>query len=796
MVSCSAIFHPHDVAFLLIDYKGGGMANLFKDLPHLLGTITNLDGAQSMRALVSINAELKRRQRLFAENDVNHINQYQKKYKLGEVSEPMPHLFLISDEFAELKTNQPDFMKELVSTARIGRSLGIHLILATQKPSGVVDDQIWSNSRFKLALKVADRSDSMEMLKTPDAAEITQVGRGYLQVGNNEVYELFQSAWSGADYQPDKDEQGIEDHTIYAINDIGQYEILNEDLSGLDQAESIKEVPSELQAIVSKLKALTERLSIQALPQPWLPPLSKEIFLQDLRPQGFKDLWGQASGLVARLGMVDIPSRQSQEVLEHDFEKDGHIALFSSPGMGKSTFVQTLVMDLARQLTPEELHFYLLDFGTNGLLPLRDLPHTADLLMAEDTEKLTKFMRRIKDELAQRKAAFSRYAVPNLTLYRQASGDELPVIFLVLDNFDGLKEASLGAEMETLLQTLAREGASLGIYLVLTAGRSGALRPGLQASLKTRLALKLTDDVESRTIVGRHQHVMEEVPGRGLVHLEEVEVFQVALPAYAKDSFGLVQAVQDEAKSMAASWTGRRPEGIPVMPESLTFEEFAGLASVQEAVAGGELPIGLDFENVESVGLNIGAMKHLLVFGDQLSTVGRVMKHIVTYSLSLLSEKEIIYVSSEQSSFNFTSETIDRVITTEIGVEKLLFQEIQQRKTQSIRKVSFCIIPDIIAFLEQTKMSYTDFIKLYQESLKVGVQLIIGAQKSSLLKTDLSIKYIKENLVTAIVAQRLYDQSIVQHKMTSREETLKVDEVYLYHDQDYQKVKISKQVAE
>ncbi|WP_449454162.1 FtsK/SpoIIIE domain-containing protein, partial [Streptococcus suis] len=188
----------------------------------------------------------------------------------------------------------------------------------------------------------------------------------------------FQSAWSGADYQPDKDEQGIEDHTIYAINDIGQYEILNEDLSGLDQAESIKEVPSELQAIVGKLKALTERLSIQALPQPWLPPLSKEIFLQDLRPQGFKDLWGQASGLVARLGMVDIPSRQSQEVLEHDFEKDGHIALFSSPGMGKSTFVQTLVMDLARQLTPEELHFYLLDFGTNGLLPLRDLPHTAD----------------------------------------------------------------------------------------------------------------------------------------------------------------------------------------------------------------------------------------------------------------------------------------------------------------------------------------------------------------------------------------------------------------------------------
>src|SRR5699024_8070581 len=176
ILSLAVNFHPYEVGFLLIDYKGGGMANLFKDLPHLLGTITNLDGAQSMRALASIKAELERRQRLFGEHDVNHINQYQKLFKEGEASEPMPHLFLISDEFAELKEEQPDFMKELVSTARIGRSLGIHLILATQKPSGVVDDQIWSNSKFKLALKVQDARDSNEILKTPDAAEITLPG--------------------------------------------------------------------------------------------------------------------------------------------------------------------------------------------------------------------------------------------------------------------------------------------------------------------------------------------------------------------------------------------------------------------------------------------------------------------------------------------------------------------------------------------------------------------------------------------------------------------------------------------
>lgn len=152
----------------------------------------------------------------------------------------------------------------------VGRSLGVHLILATQKPSGVVDDQIWSNSRFKIALKVADRSDSNEMLHTPDAAEITQTGRAYLQVGNNEVYELFQSAWSGADYQPDKDDMGIEDHTIYLINELGQYEILNEDLSGLEDVDEIKEVPTELDAIVHHIQLLCEEQEIPPVPQPWL----------------------------------------------------------------------------------------------------------------------------------------------------------------------------------------------------------------------------------------------------------------------------------------------------------------------------------------------------------------------------------------------------------------------------------------------------------------------------------------------------------------------------------------------
>lgn len=205
MLSLALNFSPDDISFFIIDYKGGGMASLFKGLPHMIGQISNLSGNQVRRAMVSIKSENKRRQRLFSENNVNNINLYTKLYKSGEAQIPIPHLFIIIDEFAELKREEPEFMKELISVAQVGRSLGVHLILATQKPSGTVDDNIWSNAKFRLCLRVQDRQDSNDMLHKPDAAYITQAGRCYLQVGNDELYELFQSGYSGAPYDENVD---------------------------------------------------------------------------------------------------------------------------------------------------------------------------------------------------------------------------------------------------------------------------------------------------------------------------------------------------------------------------------------------------------------------------------------------------------------------------------------------------------------------------------------------------------------------------------------------------------------
>lgn len=224
ILSLAIQYSPYDVGFFLIDYKGGGMANLFDGLPHMIGQISNLSGNQVKRAMVAIKSENMNRQRIFNEHGVNNINLYTRLYKNNEATIPVPHLFIVIDEFAELKREEPDFMKELISVAQVGRSLGVHLILATQKPSGTVDDNIWSNSKFRLCLRVQDRQDSTDMLHRPDAAYITQAGRCYMQVGNDELFELFQSGWSGATY--DENSGSLKADIAHMVSDTGKAAVI------------------------------------------------------------------------------------------------------------------------------------------------------------------------------------------------------------------------------------------------------------------------------------------------------------------------------------------------------------------------------------------------------------------------------------------------------------------------------------------------------------------------------------------------------------------------------------------
>ena len=796
ILSLAVNFHPHDVAFLLIDYKGGGMANLFKDLPHLLGTITNLDGAQSMRALASINAEIHRRERLFGQYGVNHINQYQKKFKLGEATEPLPHLFLISDEFAELKVNQPDFIKELVSIARVGRSLGVHLILATQKPSGVVDDQIWSNSRFKLALKVADRGDSMEMLRTADAAEITQTGRAYLQVGNNEVYELFQTAWSGADYQPEKDHLGIEDHTIYLINELGQYEVLNQDLSGLDTAEEIKEVPTELDVIVQEINHLHQQEGIAAVAQPWLPPLKERITLDELEKVVPIEAWQKRTAPSVLIGVADIPQAQKQEAVAIDLSKDGNILLYGSPGTGKTTFLQTVAMDLARKQSPENLILYLLDFGTNGLAPLTQLPHVADSLLLDQTEKIQKFIRIINRELDRRKKLLSEHGVGTIALYREVTGKQEPTMVILMDSYESMKDEPYETDLFKLFMRISREGLSIGVHLIITASRQNNLRAQLYSNFKHQLTLPQNDISEVRGIVGATPlaSTMEDIKGRALMKRDEVDVVQFALPVAGDNDIQIINNLRDQVQSLKEMWTGRTPAGIPMVPDELTEAAFYGREDVKESMENLEFPIGLDFEMVKTVKIPFDRMKNLVFMADSPESLENQQKHLLNTALQFGSKLHIMLVDPLEECIAYK----DRVSTyisssQEIAeIAKQLIYEVDRRLEKDLYSDWLIMMPTIKPIVDQG-LTEKDLRYLFDNGPRVGMHFVIGSEYAYLGNNINEVpKYLKGNAQWFMIGMRLMDQLFLDKPYNNREARLASDEIYLHDRKQAIKLKITK----
>lgn len=796
ILSLAVYFHPYEVAFLLIDYKGGGMANLFKDLPHLLGTITNLDGAQSLRALASIKAELKRRQRLFGEHDVNHINEYQKLFKMGEATEPMPHLYLISDEFAELKSEQPDFMKELVSTARIGRSLGIHLILATQKPSGVVDDQIWSNSKFKLALKVQNESDSNEVLKTPDAAEITLPGRAYLQVGNNEIYELFQSAWSGADYHPDEEDLQAVDTTVYAINDLGQYAILTKDLSGLGAQDEIEKTVTELEAVIAYIHDYTEAEEIEPLPSPWLPPLEDKIFLQTLAERNFKEAWeAPKQTLHPMIGLADFPDEQAQRPLELPLSKDGHVAAFSSPGYGKSTFLQTVVMDLVRAHSPAALHVYLLDFGTNGLLPLKDLPHVADTMLIDEEEKIAKLIRLLEGEMRERKKLLSSYGVATIDMYEKASGHHVPNIVVALDNYDAVKDAPFVEPFERMLTQLAREGSGIGVHLLVTASRRNALRVQLLSNIKTQIALYLIDELEARSIVGKSELEPEEIQGRGLIKLEDVAAFQTALPCRADNTLDMIAAIQEEAKAMDAYWQGERPEAIPMMPEDvIPFADFKARKEMAAYIEQGALPMGLDYEDVKPLAFDFATYGNLIAVGDRMDRVERLRSTLVKSMLLLKDKYRLMLVDAANKPLEKFGEEMNVYVTETNSFSALkqdLLKDIDYRLENNTTEPEWLImITNFKDFATHSLMNPDEMIKLWEAS-SLGIKLIICSDYSYLGQSFEQIpKYVRGQALAGLLGVQLSDQDIFRQRFISNEKALQAYEYYFAMANEHTRIKI------
>lgn len=637
ILSLAVNFHPHEVGFLLIDYKGGGMANLFAKLPHLLGTITNLDKAESMRAMASIKSELSRRQRIFGENNVNHINGYNQLFKLGKVDEPLPHLFLISDEFAELKKEQPEFMSELVSAARIGRSLGIHLILATQKPSGVVDDQIWTNSKFRLCLKVQNAGDSKEMLKTPDAANITQAGRAYLQVGNNEIYELFQSAWSGASYSSNQTEEEKEDDRVYLISPLGQGRLINQDLSGTVESNQIK--ATQLDAVVEYLHDIYEKEQAVEVKKPWLPSLP-DFMESPYTKEAVDSAQFKEGDYTLGIGMIDVPEEQLQEEYQLNLMKNGHLLYMASGGYGKTMLLTNIAVGLSMKNSVRNLNFYILDLGNSGLIPLMGLPHVADYMGLDDGEKIEKFQKLILDEIADRKRKFAKAMAQSISVYNSSQAQPLKILILLIDNFDSFKE--LGDKADQFIQKVCRDGAGLGIYLLITMNRINAMKGAVLNNIKERIAGYNFEEGESRNLIGRSDYNLpEDKKGRVLVKRDNVNIMQVYTPVACESELSYNENLKKLISSVAQASTEEAAKGIPVLPEELYHEMLPQYPGYEESPV--KIPVGIEVNDLDVQYLDISKGTGLIIGGagsGRTNVLHQVLNHLKGNKVWILDQEK------------------------------------------------------------------------------------------------------------------------------------------------------------
>ncbi|MBD1379771.1 type VII secretion protein EssC [Metabacillus arenae] len=771
ILSLAVHFHPHEVAFLLIDYKGGGMAQPFKDIPHLLGTITNIEGSKnfSNRALASIKSELKRRQRLFDRFQVNHINDYTKLYKQNKTDEPLPHLFLISDEFAELKSEEPDFIRELVSAARIGRSLGVHLILATQKPGGVIDDQIWSNARFKVALKVQDAADSREIIKNSDAASITVTGRGYLQVGNNEVYELFQSAWSGAPYM--EETQEAEDE-VAIVTDLGLVPL--SDISA--ETGHKKDVESEIEVVVNKIEEIQQTMGIKKLNSPWLPPLASRMSRFTYTTENDHEIL---------LGLIDEPEKQSQTPYSYQLMADGNIGIFGSSGYGKSQTVMTLLLSIATKFSPEEAHYYLFDFGNGSLLPLKQLPHTADFFLIDEERKTEKFIRILKDEIAYRKQLFQQAEVSSIKMYNSLSEKKLPLLFITIDNFDLVKEEMQDMEMQ--MTQFARDGQSLGIYMILTATRINSIRQSLMNNLKTKVVHYLMDNSESYMVLGKVSFAPEPIPGRAIIKRDQAFFSQVFMASEGKDDYELHEQMKEDIQDLVVKYKGiSKPKQVPMLPSELTMINFTQYA--EESNQPGIIPIGLDEELVQPVSINLPKNKHCLVLGQSQKGKTNVLKVVLNTLLTQDIEEIGIFDSIDRGLSSFATEekaaymeTKDQIVSWLDSVEAA-FNRREQAYLEAVAQGSvhtlafkqiLLVIDGYSRFLQtidtmiQERM--TRFMKNYSH---LGFHLVISGNNNELTKGFDSFTSEIKQIRQALILMKKSEQTLYTLSYNRKEEEI------------------------
>ncbi|HEX7739514.1 MAG TPA: FtsK/SpoIIIE domain-containing protein [Marmoricola sp.] len=574
---------PTRLTFILIDFKGGAAFATCERLPHTIGTVSNLDEQLADRALRALEAELRYRQRVFADagEGVDNLD----AYLATKPSTPMPRLLLVVDEFAMLAKEYPDVLSSLVSVAAVGRTLGVHMILATQRPAGVVNDDILANTNLRVALRVQSRDDSVNVIGVPAASAIDrrQRGRAYVKLGQDDISPVQTALVTG--------QQELQ-HT--ALID-AQPVVFGQEGQAVAAAEIDDDAPTDLDLLIDAIVAANADAGLAPARPVWPEPLGPEL---DLAAPGDETGPGRLVDDVVEFALADDPDHQRQLNAGWDLSR-GNLLLFGIPGSGKTTALAGIALTLAAAYPPDELDLLLLDLGSRDLAPLASLPHCIGYVGSGSSarEQQVRLMKFLRKEVDRRKADPKH---PHRRLVVLIDG--LATLKDEFDDFEGM------AHLEDLYRGYT-DGPSVGIWTAATTTRAKSVPSVIEEVTTQKMLFRLADPYDYSTANVPASAAPPAIPGRCVVAETRLQA-QVARPAN-----GLEEAVARIYASCPVEQP--KPSVVRELPKSLTLDEVGGTAHID--TEPWQLPVGLRESDLEPAALEVFEGEHVLIAGPARS---------------------------------------------------------------------------------------------------------------------------------------------------------------------------------
>lgn len=630
-----AITHnPQMVNFVLVDFKGGASFADIAALPHVKGIITNLENDPTLidRVYSSLLGEQQYRQKLLREaGNLDNIRQYQTKQQMNSTMAPMPYLLIIVDEFSKLIASKQEFLELFVGIGQIGRSLGMHLLFATQRLEEGRLKGLDTYLSYRICLRTFSASESMAVLEKPDAFHLPLTpGIGYFKVGTT-IYCLFKSAIITSPYISEA-EKNRPSTLIRGFTPTGQLvsyvSVPTRPVAAT--SEKIEDEQTEMDMVIRRLAKAQVLPGSSSMHSVWLPPLEKSITLEAiLRQVKHGDLDGGSwpttppfGPLKIPIGLVDKPLEQVQEPLMLDFSgAGGHLALVGSPRSGKSIFLSTIIASLIVTHSPRDVQIYAIDLGGRTLDQFAEAPHVGTVCTnsQKNGEKIRRLIYQMRKIIEDRVNLFGDQHIDSIATYRtrrlegglseQLFGD----VFLIIDNFAQLRRDF--DQLETEIIDIVSNGLNYGVHVILTANRWSELPPKLLQIIGTRLELHLYDPIESEFGKVVAAALPAGLPGRGLTR--DKNFFQTALPwvggGKLSDSAPLATAISTLAQRTRQAWRRVPAPPIRLLPTVVKWQNEPQRGTNQ--IAG--VPIGIDEFRFEPVYIDlISAGPHFLIFGD------------------------------------------------------------------------------------------------------------------------------------------------------------------------------------